>query len=108
MKRLQTDDPKTLQLKYAVGELAGLRKVIEWLWDGNIEAFNALLWCKSNYKEWPDMIMYCKKQNLRGSKLVEVMRNASPDGGGYHMGWEYINSRMKGNKHNIIGIKDLL
>ena len=92
-------------MKFVTGELQGLRKVIEFLWDGEQEAFNAILWCKSNYKTWPEMLMYCKRNNLKGKNLVEVMANESPDGKGYHLGWEFIHSRMQGITREVIGIK---
>lgn len=95
----------SFQMKFVAGELEGLRKVLEYLWDGEQEAFNALLWCKSNYKEWPQMIMYCKRNRIKGKKLVELMQNESPDGGGYHLGWEFIHSRMQGIKSEVVGIK---
>lgn len=98
-------DPKNLQMRYVTGELQGLRNVIEHLWDGEPEAFNALFFLKSNYKEWPDMIRWLKHNRLKGKKLAELFQNESSDGGGYHMGATYILSRMKGYKHEIVGVK---
>jgi len=98
-------DPKTLQLKYTVGELQGLRKVIAYLYDGNMEAFSALLFIKGNYKRWPEMIIWLKRNGLRGQELADLFKNESPDGGGYHMGATYILSRIKGLKHQEKMIK---
>ena len=98
-------DPKTMQMKFVTGELQGLRKVIEYLWDGEQEAFNALLFMKSNYKRWPDMVRFLKANNIKGKKLVELMQNESPDGGGYHMGCSKIISMMDGIKFNTRMIK---
>ena len=98
-------DKKTLQLKYAVGELQGLRQVISYLWDGNQEAFNILFFVKSNYKQWNEIVLWLKRNKIKGDKLVELFQNESPDGGGYHMGATYILSRIKGHKHEIVGIK---
>lgn len=92
-------------LKFVQGELEGLRKVIEYLWDGNNEAFAALLFLKSNYKEWPAMIKWLKDNNLKGKRLVEFFQNESPDGGGYHMGATIILSRLKGHKARVENIK---
>lgn len=93
------------QMRFVAGELQGLRAIISYLWDGNQEAFNILLFVKSNYKEWPSMIKFMKANNLKGQKLVEMFQNESPDGGGYHMGATYILSRLKGFKHGTIGVK---
>lgn len=86
-------------------EMQGLRKILGYLTDGNSNAFSALLFIKSNYKEWPKMILWLKNNNLTGQKLVEFFENASPDGGGYHMGATHILSRIKGHKNTIVGIK---
>ena len=101
---LAVEDPKVLQMRYVAGELKGLREIISYLWDGNQEAFSALLFIKSNYKEWPAMIMWLKKNNLRGDKLSQLFKNESPDGGGYHMGATYILSRLKGMKYGTESI----
>lgn len=100
------EDPTTLQLKHAVGELAGLRQVISFLYDGNNEAFTALYFIKGNYKEWPEIITWLKNNNKRGQDLVDFFKNESTEsGGGYHLGVTYILSRIKGHKQSIIGIK---
>lgn len=105
MNRILKDDSKTLHMRYVTGELEGLRKVIAYLYDGNQDAFNAILFIKSNYKQWPEMIKWLKDNKIYGKKLVELFQNESPDGGGYHMGATYILSRIKGFKHGTIGIK---
>ena len=96
---------ESLRMKYVVGELQGLRKVIEYLWQGDQNAFNALLFIKSNYKRWPEVIHWLKANNLRGKRLAEMFQNASPDGGGYHLGVEYILARIDGKKFSVDGIK---
>lgn len=101
----QIPNSKEYNMRYVAGELQGLRKIISYLWDGNQEAFNILYFVKSNYKEWPNMIMYMKNNNLRGDKLVELFKNESPDGGGFHMGATYILSKLKGLKFGTEGIK---
>jgi len=98
-------DPKTLQMNQVTGELEGLRKVITYLWDGNNEAFAALLFVKSNYKEWPAMITWMKRNGLKGQKLVEFFENESSDGGGYHMGATKILSVLKGLKFQTETVK---
>jgi hypothetical protein len=98
-------DPKTLQMRYVTGELKGLRKVIEYLWDGEQEAFNALFFMKSNYKQWPDMLRWLAHNRIKGEKLVELMQNESPDGGGYHLGCSKIISMMEGIRFNTRMIK---
>jgi len=104
-KKLLAMNPEKLQMKFVAGELAGLRKVIEFLWDGNQEAFNALYFIKSNYKEWPSMMQWLKANQLKGQALADMFKNESPDGGGYHMGATYILSRLKGIKHGTKTIK---
>ena len=86
-------------------EINGLRKVIEYLWDGNQEAFNALYFIKANYKEWQGIIKWLKDNNLRGQALADMFKNESPDGGGYHLGVTLILSRMKGQKTGTTHIK---
>ena len=102
---LMETNPDKLRLKFMAGEMQGMRKVLEYLVDGNQEAFNAILWCKSNYRDWAEMLQWCLANKLQGKRLVELMMNESPDGGGYHMGWEYIHARMNGSKFDILGIK---
>ena len=96
---------KAMQMRYVTGELQGLRNVISYLWDDNQEAFNILYFVKSNYKEWPAMFTWMKRNQLIGAKLVGMFQNESPDGGGYHMGATFILSRLKGLKHGTEGIK---
>ena len=109
MQKVNPSMPRVLskegQMKYVVGELQGLRQIISFLWDGNQEAFNILLFIKSNYKEWPAMIRWMKANKLVGQKLVDMFKNESPDGGGYHMGAMFILSRLKGFKHEVVGVK---
>lgn len=111
MKKINTnmlhtkEHAEKMQMRFVAGELEGLRKVIEYLWAGNQEAFNALYFIKSNYKQWPQMITWLKDNQLRGQALADMFKNESPDGGGYHMGATYILSRLKGMKHGTVGIK---
>jgi len=93
------------QMRFVTGELQGLREVISYLWDEEQEAFNILYFFKANYKEWPDMIRWLKKERIYGKKLVELCQNESTDGGGYHLGATKILSMMKGLKHRTEMIK---
>ena len=102
---LMNKNPKQMQMRYVAGELEGLRKVIEFLWDGEQEAFNILYFIKSNYKQWPEMIVWLKENKLVGKRLVQMFQNESPDGGGYHLGATLILSRIKGLKNRTEGIK---
>lgn len=102
---LMNQDPNTLHLKSIETELAGLKKVVSYLWDGNQQAFNAIIFIKGNYKEWAAMLQWLKHNNLKGQRLVEFFQNASHDGGGYHMGATHIISRLDGLKHNTRTIK---
>jgi|SaaInlStandDraft_2_1057019.scaffolds.fasta_scaffold185974_2 hypothetical protein len=104
------NNKKEMQMKFVTGELQGLRKVISFLWDGEQEAFNIVYFLKSNYKEWPDMLNWLKRNNLKGKDLVQMFQNESPDGGGYHMGATYILNKLKGNRFQTDSVKigDLL
>lgn len=105
MNQIHNTDPKTLQMRYVTGELAGLRAVISYLYDGNQDAFNILYFIKSNYKAWPEIVRWLKTNKLKGKSLVELFQNESPDGGGYHLGVTHILSRIKGLQHGTVGIK---
>ena len=98
-------NPKAMQMAGVSGELEGLKKVISYLWDGNNEAFAAIYFLKSNYKEWPAMLTWLKRNKLTGQKLVEFFQNESSDGGGYHMGATKILSALKGLKFQTEAIK---
>lgn len=89
----------------AQANLAGLKKIIEYLCDGDQEAFNAIYFIKSNYIEWPEMIIWLKRNKIKGKQLADLFKNESPDGGGYHMGATLILSRIRGHKHGLVGIK---
>lgn len=96
---------QTNSLKFKAGELEGFRKVLEYLWDGNQEAFNALLYIKQTYRDWGRIFIWLKDNELRGNKLMDFFKNESPDGGGYLSGIEHIMTRLGGNKHGHDGIK---
>lgn len=102
-------DPMKTQLRYVTKELEGLRKVISYLMGDDEKyrqkAFAALYFLKSNYKDWGNMMIWLKRNNLRGQKLVEFFQNESPDGGGYHMGATKIISMLEGMKHQERTIK---
>lgn len=93
------------QKQYLLNEVAGLHKIVSYLWDGNQEAFNILYFLKANYKEWGAMFKWLVRNKKKGKDLVELFQNESPDGGGYHMGATYILSRIKGHRHDIVTIK---
>lgn len=83
-----------------------LRLVIEYLWDGNQEAFNIIYYIKSHYKQWATMLLWLKRNNLRGQLLVDFFKNESDEsGGGYLLGCTLILSRISGHKDTIRGVK---
>lgn len=86
-------------------EMIQVRRVFEYLADGNMEAGGALIFIKGNYKEWGAIFKWFKVNNIRGKALAELFKNESPDGGGYHMGVTHILSRMKGKKFSTETIK---
>lgn len=99
MTRIENTPPDQLRLKYITNELQGMRKILDYLYDGEQGAFNAMFFIKSNYKEWDKIIMWLFKNQLKGKRMVEFFQNESPDGGGYHMGVTLILSRIKGQKN---------
>lgn len=92
-------------LNYIAGELKGFREVLTFLWDGDVQAFNALKYIKDAYADWQDIFIWLKRNNLRGKKLVEFFENESPDGRGYLSGVEHIIARIEGKKHSIEQLK---
>lgn len=108
--KVMDQNPEQMKLKYVANELAGLRQVLTHLYDGQQGAFNALIFIKGNYKQWPEIFQWLKANKLYGKKLVEFFQNESPDGGGYHLGVTLILARINGQKHseNIIKIDQLI
>jgi len=88
-----------------INNAQGLRKVLDYLCDGNQEAYKALYFIKGNYKEWDSIMKWLKDNKLTGQKLVEFFQNESEDGGGYHSGVTVILSRIKGHKHTLKAVK---
>lgn len=89
-----------------VQELAGLKKLVDYLWDGNQEAFNAIVFIKGNYKQWPEILKWLKDNKMTGQKLADFFKNESDHtGGGYHLGVTLILSRLKGHKHILKSVK---
>lgn len=104
-KNANNQDPNSLRMKYLEGELQGLRRVLAYLTDGNMQAFAVLMFIKENYKEWDAMLSWLKNNKLCGQKLVEFFQNESPDGGGYLLGCTKIISRMEGKKYHERNVK---
>lgn len=94
--------PKEVKMK--LRRLVACRKLIEFLWGGNNEAFNALYYIIETYKNWEEYLNWLSKNKLTGKKLIEFFQNESPDGGGYLMGISFVASRLDGNKNEIKGI----
>ena len=93
------------ELQKMQAELNAVKRAFEWLCDGDKDAAAILIFIKGNYKQWADILTWLKMNKKRGKGIVELFQNASPDGGGYHMGAEYILSRIKGNKNSIETVK---
>lgn len=105
MNNILKKSPQTLH-DHMMKELDALKKIVSYLWDGNNEAFHAIHFIKGNYKEWPAMLVWLKRNDIKGQKLVDFFKNESTDdGGGYHMGATYILSKIKGHKNVIVGVK---
>lgn len=104
MNQVMNNSPE-LQMKYVAGELEGLRNIIAYLYDGNQGAFNAMYFIKSNYKQWPEIIRWLKRNDMKGKRMVEFFQNESPDGSGFHMGVTKIISMLDGLKFQERGIK---
>jgi hypothetical protein len=94
---------KTIQNE--MQKLKLVKAAFDWLCDGNTDAAAILIFLKGNYKQWADMFTWLKVNKKRGQGIVELFKNESPDGGGYHLGAMYILSRLKGNKNSIEQVK---
>lgn len=92
-------------LQNEMQKIQAVRRVFEWLCDGNSDAANILIFIKGNYKQWADIFTWLKINKKRGLGIVELFQNESPDGGGYHMGVTYILSRIKGHKSQVESVK---
>jgi len=93
-------------IKSQLALISDLRKVFEYVANGNIEAGNILIYIKANYKEWEKMIIWLKRNNIRGQQLVDFFKNESDTtGGGYLLGSTLILSRIKGHKNTLVGVK---
>ena len=89
-----------------IEHLKNMRRVFEYISDGEVEAANILIYIKSTYAEWEKMILWIKKNDLRGKKLIDFFKNESDEsGGGYLLGCTLILSRIKGHKNNLVGVK---
>ena len=95
-----------LSIKEQLEQIQNLKRIFEYVADGNIEAANILIYIKSNYKEWGKMILWLKQNNIRGKNLVDFFKNESDEsGGGYFLGCTLILSRIKGHKNTLVGVK---
>ena len=83
----------------------GLKKTLDYLYDGNAMTVKPLLIIRNTYKQYPDIFNWLVKNDIKGQKLVEFFQNESPDGGGVHLGVTHILSKIKGHKNTIVGIK---
>jgi len=98
-------DIKPIQQIQLENRLIGLKKVMDYLYDGEQECFTIMYFIKQNYKQWQDILLWMYKNQLKGKKMIQMFQNESPDGGGYHMGVMHIVSRLDGMKHEIRNIK---
>lgn len=109
--KLMELDPKQLKMRYVANELQGLRAVLNYLYDGEQGAFNALYFIKQNYKEWDKIFIWLKNNGIKGKKLVEFFQNESTESGrGYHLGVVTILNKLDGNKNfqNTIKVDRLI
>ena len=56
--------------QHLINEMAGLRKFVEHLVDGNQEAFGIVYYIKSTYKEWDSMLKWLKRLWLKSKMRV--------------------------------------
>lgn len=95
-----------MELNKELEHLVNMRKIFEYLSDGEVEAANILIYIKSSYHEWEKMILWLKRNNIRGKNLINFFKNESDEsGGGYLLGCTLILSRIKGHKDTLIGVK---
>ena len=105
MTSILNTPPSQLKMDYIEKELQGMRSVLDYLYDGEMATFAILNYIKETYVDWADILMWLKKNQLKGKSLVEFFQNESPDGGGYLMGMETILSRMNGTKNFTSSVK---
>lgn len=89
-------------------QITRIKRVFDYVADGNLEAGNILIYIKSTYKQWGQMILWLKANDIRGQKLVDFFKNESDStGGGYLLGCTLIINRI--NKTNeSLKITDLI
>lgn len=93
-------------IKDQLEQIIAVKRVFEYVADGNTEAANIMIYIKSNYKQWAEMIFWLKNNNIRGQNLVDFFKNESDEsGGGYFLGCTLILSRIKGHKNTLVGVK---
>lgn len=92
-------------LQNEIAKIQQVRKAFEYIADGSAEAAGILIYIKGTYKQWAEVMIWLRKNNIRGEKLAQLFQNESPDGGGYLLGMSYILSRMKGHKSHTVGVK---
>ena len=86
-----------------------LRKVLDFIYDGNIKAFDLLLNINSNYKRAHKIFLWCVRNGIQGQKFVEYFQNESgdTDGGGILSGVTLILGRIDGVKYKRLNAVEL-
>ena len=86
-----------------------LRKVLDFIYDGNISAYDLMLNIHHNYLRAHKIFLWCVKNGVRGQKFVEYFQNESgdEDGGGILSGVTLILGRIDGVKYSRLNVKEL-
>ena len=95
-----------VSMKEQLEQIKNLKIIFDLVSDGNTEAANILIYIKSNYRNFGPMILWLKRNNIRGQRLVDFFKNESDEtGGGYLLGCTLILSRLDGHKDTLKSVK---
>jgi len=82
-----------------------LKRVLDYLYDGNPQTAAPLLFIRHNYKRWQEIFNWLVARKICGKKLVEFFQNESKDGRGYHMGVTTILNQIDNKGLRVENIK---
>lgn len=89
-------------------EVSQLRKILDYLYDGEQAVLMPLLQCR-NFKQEHEIYVWLYRNQIRGKKLVAFFQNESNavDGGGYLNAINKIIRSIEYNKTKILKSSDL-
>lgn len=89
-------------------EVTELRKVLDYLYDGNPATMMPLMQCR-NFKQEHEIYVWLYRNGIKGKKLIEFFENESntQDGKGYLNAINEILKRITIDKNKRANVKDL-